>query len=98
MIPAMPPPPELRPRTLGEILDASVKIWGSNLRLLIPLAAAVELPFQFISALVDRSVRPSLVDTIQKYQDALAKDQHAPAPNIKLSQIAAFSGSIAISF
>ena len=97
-MPPPPPPPELRPRRLGELLDASVKIWGSNLRVVIPLAAAVELPFQFLSALVERSVRPSLIDTMQTYQKALKDDPKTAVPKISVGQVAALGGSVAISF
>ena len=97
-MPPPPVPPELRPRQLGELLDASVKIWGSNLRFIVPLAAAVELPFQFLSALVERSVRPSLIDTMQTYQKALKDDPKTAVPKISVGQVLALGGSVAISF
>lgn len=97
-MPPPPAPPELRPRRLGELLDASVKIWGANLRFLVPLAAAVELPFQLVGALVERSVRPSLIDSMQTYQKALQDNPNAAFPKFSASQIAALVGSVAISF
>jgi hypothetical protein len=54
VIPAHSPnqPPELRARTLGEMLDAAMKIVGSNLKSLVPMAAGLVLPFQILIALV----------------------------------------------
>ena len=75
-----------------------MKIWGANLRFLIPLAAAVELPFQLVGALEERSVRPSLIDSMQTYQKALQDNPNAAFPKFSAPQIAALVGSVAISF
>jgi hypothetical protein len=45
-------PPALRPLRVGEILDAGIKAYLSNLRTLIGLTAVVVVPFQALSALV----------------------------------------------
>jgi hypothetical protein len=42
----------LRPLSVGEILDASIKLYSSNARTLMGLAAVVVVPFQILSAIV----------------------------------------------
>jgi len=44
--------PTLRPLRVGEILDASVKVYLRNARVLIGLAAAVLVPIQIVSAVL----------------------------------------------
>ena len=45
-------PPPLRPLQIGEILDASVKVYVKNARTLIGLAAVVVVPIQILSAAI----------------------------------------------
>jgi len=52
----------LRPLRIGEILDASIKIYQSNWRTLIGLAAIVVVPFEVLSGLVLLSVVPNSSD------------------------------------
>ncbi len=58
MIPASTPTkvPELRERTLGERIDASIKIVSANFRVLFPMAALMVLPFQVLIALTSISI------------------------------------------
>ncbi len=58
VIPASNPTkaPELRERTLGERLDASIKIVTANFRVLFPMAAVMVLPFQLVIALATVSI------------------------------------------
>ncbi len=43
-------PPELRARSLGEMIDAAIKIVGNNAKILMPMAALMVLPFQLVAA------------------------------------------------
>lgn len=54
--------PALRPLRIGEMLDASIKIYTSNLRVLIGLTAVVIVPFQVLTGLVLLSIIPSSTD------------------------------------
>jgi hypothetical protein len=45
-------PPSLRPLRVGEILDASIKVYLKNARVLIRLAAMVVVPIQVLSAVI----------------------------------------------
>lgn len=58
VIPASNPTkaPELRERTLGERLDASIKIVSANFRVLFPMAAIMVFPFQVLIALSTISI------------------------------------------
>jgi hypothetical protein len=49
----------MRPRRVGEILDASIKIYLRNARTLMGLAACVVIPLQVLSAVVLLSTVPS---------------------------------------
>lgn len=62
VIPASNPTqaPELRERTLGERLDASIKIVAANFRVLFPMAAIFVLPFQLLIALATVSIAEDL--------------------------------------
>ena len=50
-------PPELRSRTLGEMIDASIKIVGNNAKILMPMAAVMVLPFQIVAAIATISAQ-----------------------------------------
>jgi hypothetical protein len=50
--------PELRPRGIGEILDAAVVLYRARFRRLVPVAAAVVIPVQALSAIVLLSAQP----------------------------------------
>ncbi len=54
--------PALRPLRVGEILDASIKIYTSNARTLIGLAAVVVVPVQILTGLVLLSIIPNSSD------------------------------------
>ncbi len=54
--------PALRPLRVGEILDASIKIYTSNARTLIGLAAVVVVPVQILTGFVLLSIIPSSSD------------------------------------
>jgi hypothetical protein len=58
-------PPELRARTLGEMMDAAIKIVGKNFKVLMPMAALLVAPFQIVGALATVSVR----DEVQRVAD-----------------------------
>jgi len=47
---------DLRPRTVGEVLDGAIKLYVRNARTLIGIVAAVSVPLQIISGLVLLSV------------------------------------------
>ncbi len=49
----------LRPRRVGEVLDAGIKIYVSNARTLMGLAAVVVVPMQLLAAVVLLSAIPS---------------------------------------
>ncbi len=73
--------PALRPLRIGEILDASIKIYRTNARTLIGLAAIVVIPFQVLSGLVILSIVPSTADLPNGYS-ALSNLGHAtPSPD-----------------
>jgi hypothetical protein len=65
---------ELRPRSLGEIIDLALKLWGANWRTMFPVAAAITLPFQLIGALVTNSANPSLQESITSWQKSIQED------------------------
>ncbi|MDQ1460292.1 MAG: hypothetical protein QOI08_1776 [Actinomycetota bacterium] len=50
--------PELRPRGIGEILDAAVVLYRARFRRLVTVAAAVVIPVQALSAIVLLSAQP----------------------------------------
>jgi hypothetical protein len=50
------PPLALRPRRVGEILDAAIKLYLSNARVLMGSAAAIVVPIQLLSGIVLLSV------------------------------------------
>lgn len=50
-------PPELRARTLGEMIDAAIKIVGNNAKILMPMAAVMVLPFQIVAAIATISAQ-----------------------------------------
>jgi len=54
--------PALRPLRIGEMLDASVKLYLANARVLIGLTAVVIVPFEVLSGLVLLSIVPSSSD------------------------------------
>ncbi len=59
--------PALRPLRIGEILDASIKVYKSNARTLIGLAAVVVVPVQLFSGIVLLSIVPSSGDLPSGY-------------------------------
>ena len=59
--------PALRPLRVGEILDASIKIYKSNARTLIGLAAVVVVPVQIFTGLVLISIVPNASDLPNGY-------------------------------
>ena len=69
--------PALRPLRIGEILDASIKIYTSHARTLIGLAATVIVPFQVFTGLVLLSIVPSSADLPNGYS-AITNPQPAP--------------------
>ena len=92
-------PLDIRQRTVGEMLDASVKLMTRNFRTLVPFAAAIVLPFQLISTLVTASVSPSLTETLTKWSEA-QQDNPGGAlsfPKFTSAQIGALSVSIVLS-
>jgi MFS family permease len=91
MVQTRPPansPLELRQRTLGEIVQAAVQLWGANWRRVFPVTAAIVLPFQIIGVLVSLSVKPTIVDSLQDFQKRLQDDPTA-VPGITGRQWAA---------
>jgi uncharacterized membrane protein len=93
-------PLDIRQRTVGEMLDASIKLMKGNFRTLVPFAAAVVLPFQVISALVTSSVSPSVSETLTKWSDAqkAAKEGTVTFPKFTSAQIGATSVGFVLSF
>lgn len=67
------PLPELRERTAGEILDASIKVWGANIGLLAATAGMLLLPFQLLGAWVLDLMRPTMFDEITRVRDLAAE-------------------------
>src|ERR1700749_3052346 len=63
----------LRPLRVGEILDASIKLYVSNARTLIGAAAVAVIPLQVISALVLISVYNSGQDIPTGYSNLFKK-------------------------
>jgi hypothetical protein len=68
-----PPLPELRVRTPGELLDASVKVWGANIKKLAIITAALTLPFEMLGALALIHLKPTILDEVKRVQDLTAK-------------------------
>jgi hypothetical protein len=98
--------PELRVRRVGEIFDAAVKVWGSNLRRLASLTFWIVLPFQVVGSLLAVSVKPSLTDTyatwnktvLDPWQKKVSANPNAqwnppPLPKLSSAQIGAFSAT-----
>jgi MFS family permease len=75
-------PPELRARSLGEMIDAAIKIVGNNAKTLIPMAAVMVLPFQIVSAIVTISA-----------QDELKTLSEGKTPKVSNATLGAFAGS-----
>jgi Membrane domain of glycerophosphoryl diester phosphodiesterase len=50
-------PPELKARSLGEMIDAAIKIVGNNAKILMPMAAVMVLPFQVVAAIATISAQ-----------------------------------------
>jgi len=59
--------PALRPLSVGEILDASIKIYKTHARTLIPLSAVVVVPFQVLNGLVLLSFVPDTADLPNRF-------------------------------
>jgi len=70
-------PPSLEVRKGRSIIDAAMQSWAPNLRVLVPAAAAVLLPFNLVSARVTRLVTPSALDTFADYQKAVGEGKEA---------------------
>lgn len=87
MIPASRPnqPPELRSRTLGERIDASIKIVGANFKVLFPMTAAMVLPFQLLIAL-----------SVVSVTDNVEKTEAGKLPKFSSQQIGALSASVVL--
>ena len=68
MVSATPPPPELRPLRIGEILDVGIKVYTRNAKTLFKLVALVVIPVQIIGVLIILSTLP----------DALASGSQNP--------------------
>lgn len=60
--PAVRDVPELRPLSVGEIIDASIKLYRRHATTLIALVAIVVVPVQILSALIAASVTPTESD------------------------------------
>ncbi len=87
MIPASSPnqPPELRSRSLGERIDAAIKIVGANFKVLFPMAAAIVLPFQLLIALGTISI-----------MDDISKAKPGELPKFTSQQIGAGGASVVL--
>ena len=88
------PLPELRPRTVGDILDASVKVWGANIRKFAILAGILVLPFQFLGALVLKLMKPTVYDEVKRVQDLAGKGVKANmdiTPRMMIGTLADFA-------
>ncbi len=73
--------PVLRPLRIGEILDASIKIYRTNAGMLIGLAAIVVVPFEVLSGLVLLSTIPASADLPNGFS-ALSNLGHSnPSPD-----------------
>lgn len=69
--------PELRTRTTGEILDASIKVWGSNISRVATVTALMTSPFLFAGALVLKLTKPTIIDEVQRVRDLRAEGSAA---------------------
>jgi hypothetical protein len=74
---ALPPPPPLRPKGVGEILSAAFNLYGRHWRTLIPLVAVVVVPLSILqygldAALWDDAVRTTAggVEIVVSGEDA----------------------------
>lgn len=92
-------PLEIKARTIGEMLDASIKLMTRNFRTLVPFAAAIVLPFQALSALVTSSVKPTLAETLTTWSDAQKANPTATLtlPKFTSAQIGALSVTVLLS-
>ena len=70
---ASAPLPDLRVRGTGELLDASIKVWGANIKRLAVVTAALVLPFDVAGALVMKILRPTIFDEVKRVQDLASK-------------------------
>ncbi len=92
------PLPDLRTRTAGEILDASIKVWGANIGVLAIAAGVLLLPFQLLGAWVLDLMRPTMFDEISRVRDLAATGVTAKlniTPRMAVAVLADFAiGSI----
>lgn len=73
--------PALRPLSIGEILDASIKIYRTNAGTLIGLAAIVVVPFQLLSGVVLLSAIPATADLPNSVTALTHVGQATPTPD-----------------
>ena len=55
--------PDLRPLSVGEIIDVAIKIWRRNLATLAKIVFVVVAPVEILSALIGASVSSSEIET-----------------------------------
>ncbi len=80
---------DLRPRTVGEIIDVSVKLWGANWKRLFPILAAILFPFYVAGTLVSQIVKPTMATVLSEFSKKVSENPHA-ALHITNRQYAAF--------
>jgi hypothetical protein len=78
-------PPELRARSLGEMIDAAIKIVGNNAKILIPMAAVMVLPFQLVAATATISAQ----DDVQTLSEGLSEGKATRISNATLGALGA---------
>lgn len=95
--PERPERPELKPRSSGELLQLAVQMWGARWKTLLPITAAIGLPFNLASSLSLSAVDPSVTETLTTWRDELSKQPAGSSSLPKLSfsatQIASAVGS-----
>lgn len=90
-------PPTLEVRQGRAIIDAAMQSWAPHLRMLVPAAAALLLPFNLVGSRVARLVSPSALDALSAYQKATGEGRKATL-SLSSSQIAAAIGGTAIQY
>src|ERR1700749_3370187 len=88
-------PTQLRPLSLGEVLDVALKIVWKNAGTLARVVVFVVLPVQIVSALVIASAAPQSLNTGSTFERAGGRPIDNPGTYVAAVLVAALLGLIA---
>lgn len=83
--------PEIRERKVGELLDAALTLLVKNVKVVVPFAAGIVLPFQILSAAATATAGPSITKTLTDWSEVVKANPNAKVsfPKISGAQVGA---------